>query len=241
MSALAVLLVGAAAWVWMPPGSPARARGLVPRVRRDAPQRRGMGMTSATGLATACAALGALLLVGGAPGFVLAVGCLITIPRLARRLEPRAVRERRTALAAQAPLVADLLAATMAAGSPVPTAVRAVCEALDDPARSALRPVLAALDLGADARAAWQPVLHDASLGAIVAAAVRTADSGAPLAALLTRIADDLRREHRVLVGVAARSAGVRAVLPLAACFLPAFLLLGVVPVVASLAGGLLG
>jgi hypothetical protein len=37
-------------------------------------------------------------------------------------------------------------------------------------------------------------------------------------------------------VEVAARSAGVRSVAPLAACYLPAFILLGIVPVVASMA-----
>ena len=38
----------------------------------------------------------------------------------------------------------------------------------------------------------------------------------------------------------AARVAGVQAVAPLAACFLPAFVLVGVVPVVAGVAGSLL-
>ena len=46
-----------------------------------------------------------------------------------------------------------------------------------------------------------------------------------------------MRRDRQRAVEVAAQAAGVRAVAPLAACFLPAFLLLGVVPVVASLAG----
>jgi hypothetical protein len=43
------------------------------------------------------------------------------------------------------------------------------------------------------------------------------------------------------VVEVAARTAGVRAVIPLVACFLPAFILLGVVPVVAGLANELIG
>ena len=66
---------------------------------------------------------------------------------------------------------------------------------------------------------------------------MRSAQSGAPLSTVLARIAQDMRRDRHAAVEVAARSAGVRAVAPLAACFLPAFLLVGVVPVVASLAG----
>jgi len=64
----------------------------------------------------------------------------------------------------------------------------------------------------------------------------RSARSGAPLADVLSDVADDLRLARTRDVQVAARAAGVRAVGPLAACFLPAYLLLGVVPVVASLA-----
>jgi hypothetical protein len=40
-------------------------------------------------------------------------------------------------------------------------------------------------------------------------------------------------------VQAAARAAGVRVVAPLALCFLPAYLVIGVVPIVASLARGL--
>ena len=65
-------------------------------------------------------------------------------------------------------------------------------------------------------------------------------ETGAPLSSVLARIAEDMRRDRQVAVEVAARSAGVKAVAPLAACFLPAFLLLGVVPVVAALASSLL-
>ena len=69
---------------------------------------------------------------------------------------------------------------------------------------------------------------------------VRSAASGAPLAGVLARVAEDLRRDRQQVVEVAARAAGVRAVAPLGACFLPAFVLVGVVPVVVSLATGLL-
>jgi hypothetical protein len=53
----------------------------------------------------------------------------------------------------------------------------------------------------------------------------------------VTRLSEDLGRLHRAEVEDLARSVGVRAAVPLGVCLLPAFLLVGIVPVVvASLA-----
>lgn len=240
MTLAAACLVAAGVWLWLPAGVESRLRAILPAVSTTASESRTLSMTAATGIATLMAAVGSLVLVGGLMGIALAVGCVIAVPRLTRRLEPRSVRDRRARLIAQAPLIADLLAATMSAGSPMRPALAAVSRAVGHPGRGSIEPVVAALELGADAATAWRPLVHDDSLGAIASAVVRSAESGAPLSALLSRIADDLRREHQTSVEVAARAAGVKAVLPLAACFLPAFILLGIVPVVASLAGGLL-
>lgn len=239
MTIVAALLVASAAWTWLPRGADPRVGMLLPRAVATSAQSSGRDRPATSIVATAALAVAALMLVGGLMGALLAAACVVAVPRLVRRLEPRASRERRGRLTAQAPLIADLLAATMAAGSPMRAALSAVADAVEDPGRSALEPVAAALDLGADPGGAWAPLVHDESLGAIASAVVRSSTSGAPLASVLARIGDDLRREHQVSVQVAARAAGVRAVLPLALCFLPAFLLLGVVPVVASLAGGL--
>jgi Flp pilus assembly protein TadB len=194
-----------------------------------------------TRLAALAAGIAAFVLIGGLWGLVVGIACLVVLPRALGRLESRASRDRRARLAAQAPLLADLLSATMAAGSPMRVALGVVASAVGEPAEGAIRPVLAALDLGSDAAAAWACLLDDPSLGPIAQAVVRSDESGAPLSSVLGRIAEDLRRQHQTAVEVAARSAGVRAVLPLVACFLPAFLRLGVVPVVAALAGGLMG
>ena len=48
-----------------------------------------------------------------------------------------------------------------------------------------------------------------------------------------------LRKTHVAAVETRARAAGVRSGAPLALCFLPAYLLVGVVPVVAGFAGDL--
>ncbi|MFD0891079.1 type II secretion system F family protein, partial [Streptosporangium algeriense] len=64
--------------------------------------------------------------------------------------------------------------------------------------------------------------------------------SGAPVADILTRLADDARQEARSAASAAALRVGVQAVAPLGLCFLPAFVCLGIVPVVAGLAGDVL-
>ncbi len=238
MTGLAVLLVMASAWLMAGPPPEARVRRMI---GSRAPTRSRAGSSAVLPWsAGAVAALGAWLLVGGVGGVVLAAGALVAVPRLTGRLETAASRHRREALERQAPLVADLLAATLAAGAPMRAALGATAAAIGDPSHGALRPVLTALDLGAEPAVAWQSAADVEALRPVAAAVVRSAQSGAPLSTVLARMAQDMRRDRHAAVEVAARSAGVRAVAPLAACFLPAFLLVGVIPVVASLAGALL-
>ena len=190
--------------------------------------------------ASALGALSAWWLLGGVIGAVAAAAILLLGPRVLGRMESRAARARRTALDRQAPLLADLLAATLATGATLGSSLGAVATAVGEPTAGLLRPALAAMELGADPVEAWRACAGPGAHALVIDAVARSAESGAPVSRVLSRLADDLRREHRVVVEVAARSAGVRAVAPLAACFLPAFVLLGVVPVVASLAGTVL-
>jgi Flp pilus assembly protein TadB len=244
VSLIVALIAGAAAWWSLPATAEPRLRNVVGirgiDVNAAAPptaRSRGRGAWWAAG----CAAAAALALWPGALGLGLATVCLVVVPRVIGRLESRRDRRQRELLGRQAPALVDLLAATLASGAPMRSALAAVSAAVDDPARSAVGPVVAALDLGADASLAWQHLADDPVLSPVVTAVVRSERTGAPLATLLAHLAADLRRAPRATVEIAARSAGVRAVLPLAACFLPAFLLLGVVPVVAALAASLLG
>lgn len=232
---LVVALTSAAAAIALP-GSPAsRLDGLRPvepaRAKETLPSR---WLTLAAAIALA---VGAMAVIGGPMGAVVAVVVVAVGPRLLGRLETRGARRRREDMERQAPLVADLLASTLAGGVPVVAAIRAVADAVGEPSATYLRTVVAAIDLGAAPEEAWRGCAPE--LSPIADAAVRSARTGAPLTVLLRRMADDVARDRRRAVEVAARSAGVRAVAPLAACFLPAFLLVGVVPVVASLAGNL--
>ncbi len=240
MSVTAAALIALAVAVAVLPAPEPRMQRLLGGRPPPARPPRALPAGAAPVAAAAVAALGALLAVGGPVGLALALGCAVGVPRLTRNLETRGSRRRRERLARQAPIVADLLAATVASGAPMRPALAAVGDAIGDPAREAIRPVLAEIDLGADPGQAWRTLVGDPVLGPIAACVVRSMETGAPLSSVLSRIAEDMRRDRQVVVEVAARAAGVKAVAPLAACFLPAFLLLGVVPVVAALGTSLL-
>ena len=239
MNLVVAALAAVATWLALAPTPEPRLLRLISS-GRDASGSKVAARRVPTLVASGLAAMGVWLLIGGSAGAVLAVACVIAIPRLTRSMESRATRSARQQLERQAPLTADLIAATMASGATMRAALAAVGVAVGEPTAGAVRPVLAAMELGADPPSAWQSLSSSSALAPIRDAIVRSAETGAPLTAVLTRIADDMRRERQVLVEVAARTAGVRAVAPLAACFLPAFVLMGVVPVVASLAGDLL-
>ena len=73
--------------------------------------------------------------------------------------------------------------------------------------------------------------------GPLGRALARSESSGASVADTVARLSEDLGRNHRAEVEDLARSVGVKAAVPLGVCLLPAFLLVGIVPVVvASLA-----
>lgn len=238
MIALVALLCAVAAWLAMGKPPEARVERMFgqPDVRPQEPLphwlRAGCAVMFGAGIA---------VVFGSIVGVALGVGGGFAVHHLIGRLEPRASRDRRIAISRQLPQVADLLAATLASGAPPGRACGAVATAVDEPLCSILGWVRGSLALGATAADAWQSADPDGSLASISTAFIRSDSSGAPIADVLATTAADLRRRHRREVEVAARSAGVRAVAPLAACFLPAFLLVGTVPVIASMAEGVLG
>ena len=134
----------------------------------------------------------------------------------------------------------ELLAACLRAGMPVPVAVRAVAEGLDAPAGPALRRTAELLALGADCTQAWQPALECTETVRLAKAARRSGRSGTALAESLTRLAAQVRAGAREQSEARAQRAGVLIAAPLGLCFLPAFLAIGVVPVLIGLAAGLM-
>jgi pilus assembly protein TadC len=154
--------------------------------------------------------------------------------------EPAHLRAARLRAADDLPLGADLLAAALRAGAPVDRAVFAVAEALGGPLGERLERTARSLRLGAGAEEAWTHLSDVRGADRLVAAAVRSSASGSALAGALTRLTDDLRAGRGVAAEAAAQRAGVLIVLPLGLCFLPAFVLAGLVPVLVALIGDVL-
>lgn len=233
MTVVAAALVAMTAWLLV---RPARFRSSDP-VRRSPPHR-GLMATRIRSARVLSLGLGAVLalVVGGVPGVVVGAGVALAGPRVLAGLESRGQRQRRLQLERQTPIVADLLATCLAAGATPRDSVRAVARAVGEPIATPLSTLTGALDLGADPIDAWAALAAEPGLRQVGRAGSRSAQTGAPLASLLAAVAEDQRDEARSRAEAAARAAGVRSVAPLVACFLPAFILIGIVPVVASLA-----
>jgi pilus assembly protein TadC len=191
-------------------------------------------------LGAALGALAVVLLIGGWWGFLAAAGVAAVLDRLLRRLEPASVRAERLREAVELPLAADLLAVALRGGAPVERAAAAVADVLPGPLGRRLGRVARLLRLGAPASEAWTQLAPVAGAERLVRAAVRSADHGGALAGALRRLADDLRADRAVAIEAAARRAGVLIVLPLGLCFLPAFILAGLVPVIVAVLGDVL-
>lgn len=160
--------------------------------------------------------------------------------RYLRRRTPVVVVQARRRAVSDLPLGADLIAAALRAGAPVDRAAAAVADALGGPLGERLGRTARSLRLGAGAAEAWAHVSDVPGADRLIGAAVRSSASGGALAGALTRLADDLRADRTVAAEAAARRAGVLIVLPLGLCFLPAFLLAGLVPVVVAVLGDVL-
>jgi pilus assembly protein TadC len=158
------------------------------------------------------------------------------LPYVLGRLEPAQTRRDRLRIAADLPVAVELVSACLASGAPPAASLAVVAGAVGGPLGLRLGRVAGALQLGADPASAWAPFAATTELGPLARAMIRAYDSGAPRAATLDRTALDLRAQQRASAAEAAQAVAVKAVGPLGACFLPAFVLLGVVPTVWGIA-----
>lgn len=144
-------------------------------------------------------------------------------------------------VARRLPLAADLLAACVAAGAGPVVAAQAVGEALGGPVGDALARGAAEVRLGGEPHAAWERLASMPKAGALARLLERADVSGLPAAGPAARLAADARAEWGRTATERARRAAVMVTAPVGLCFLPAFVAVGVAPVVIGLAGGVLG
>ena len=225
---------------------PRGARNPVPDGALDGVRNQGRdGARDRTRLLHLLATLGAfglcVTVVGGGLGLVLGVAAAVAARSALRRIESTADRAARDRIDAELAEVADLVADCLDCGATPTHAVETVAAALGRPWADLLLPPLSALRLGADPRRCWQQLAAVPESAPLADVLARGVDDGVALVPLLRALAADRRRERRGVARQRAQRVGVLALGPLAACFLPAFVLVGVVPVVVSVGRDVLG
>lgn len=185
-------------------------------------------------VAGALGGLGSAVVLGGTPGLV--AGCLVAglLVRWLGRLEPGSAARETAEVEAALPLVADLLSAVVAAGTPPDRAAHLVGSAVGGPLGALLVAGADRTSLGGDPATAWRGLTARPVTTRLARALVAAGERGAAPAEALARVAADARNSARWAAETRVRALGARAAAPLGLCFLPAFLLVGVVPVVAG-------
>jgi len=149
-------------------------------------------------------------------------------------VEPRSTRRRRQQLIMEVPQALELMAACLGAGLPARAACAAVVRTFDGPVADDLGQVLGLLELGVGDVVAWRALRDHPQLGLAAADLARSVESGISMVEGLRHHACGAREARRSELQVRARAVGVRSVLPLMTCFIPSFMLLGIVPAVVS-------
>jgi pilus assembly protein TadC len=179
-------------------------------------------------LAVASAAA-ALVGIGGLLGVVVAAVSAVGLVLTGRS------RPAPTAVAEDVAIVLELIAGCLMSGLSMVDALQAAADAGDHVTREACLRTAVELRRGAGAAQAWAPWTQDVWLAAAARVTTRTTDSGAAVADDLTRTASRIRGQRRAMRQERVQRAGVWVVLPLGLCFLPAFVLVAVVPLVIGL------
>ncbi|MER8045590.1 type II secretion system F family protein [Streptomyces sp. NPDC094032] len=191
--------------------------------------------------AVPCAAgVGGYVLVGGVAGLATGIGAAWVV-RWLRARRPAAATPEDAEAVRQLPLAADLLAACASAGAGPGESAEAVGRSLGGPVGERLIRTAAELRLGGEPAEVWRRFGAIPGAEGLARCMERAASSGAPAAEAVARHADALRAARARAAATRAQRAQVLITAPVGLCFLPAFLAVGVAPVVIGLATGLLG
>lgn len=132
----------------------------------------------------------------------------------------------------------QMLGACLTAGLSPATAVATVATSSAEPAWQLVSTLM---NMGAPEHRAWTPLLKNPHCREIVALARASGRTGAGLQQGCNRIANELLQQQQHAATAQAQRAGVLIAMPLTMCFLPAFFLLGLLPVVLDLGMELFG
>lgn len=133
-------------------------------------------------------------------------------------------------------MMLELIGAMLDAGAGVGRSLQLVAGCSSAEHAMSLRPVVSALAIGADWDTAWQSsAVQSRDMLELRDALGFAALTGAPSSSILYAQAARMRRERFRAAEKRAAALGVRLVIPLGLCSLPAFVCLGVVPVLLAM------
>jgi len=179
------------------------------------------------------------VILGGAAGIIAGLLLSAVSWRVLGEVESPSVRRRRELLARQLPCGVQLLATALRAGADIESAMALVALALPGPFAEEITVLGRRLRLGVPPAQVWTAVPLDSDLGPLARTLGRAQETGASVAQVMDALAVELQGRRRGEVERAAKSVDVRASAPLGICFLPAFMVLGVAPLVAGVFGTL--
>lgn len=182
--------------------------------------------------AAALAAFTTTRFISGWLGFAAAAVVALFVRRWVSGLESSGEKARRDQINRDLPFAVDLVVAALAAGRPPGQVLRVVGEAVGGPLEREFQSTSAKLELGADPVDVWREMAEHTELSVLGRSFARAHQTGASMTTVLDRCVQDLRRQRRAVLQQRARSVGVRTAAPLGACFLPAFILVGIVPTI---------
>ncbi|WP_368492323.1 type II secretion system F family protein [Cutibacterium sp.] len=236
-----MVMAAVAAWLVVPPAVRARTEPrkplpawLVPRSEAPAPHIRVLaGVLACCGVAVAVpwpfpVAVAVAVLVGAVVWWG------------SGRLESSAHRREEQRRAAQLPEILMMLSSAMEAGLPLRSAVTTVAESSEGPCAEDLRRLTSSLAVGVSDAQAWNALASVPAWRDPAQDISRAVDSGEGISELLSAHAAQLQVAAAEQAEKKARKAGVDAIGPLVCCHLPAFLLVGVVPIIAGMVLGVL-
>lgn len=128
----------------------------------------------------------------------------------------------------------DIIGACLSSGMPLSQAMAAAADGANPELAEPLRQCSARLSVGA--HSTWESLAATPALVPLATAGRRAAESGTVLAQALEDTAATYRSQAHDAAQAVAEKAGVLIAGPLALCFLPAFVVLGLVPTIAGLA-----
>lgn len=160
--------------------------------------------------------------------------------RRARRAAHRGTERGPEAVERHLPLVAELLAACLTAGSGPAQAAEAVGRSAGGPLGARLVRAAAELRLGGEPAEVWGSFAALPGCEGLARCMERAGTAGVPPVQAVARLAAECRERRSRAAAARARRAAVQVTGPLGLCFLPAFLAVGVAPVVLGLARSLL-